>query len=323
MRSDPVATDGRALITGATGFLGGWLARRLVAAGWKVDLVVRPQSSIKRLTGLNAVVHVDDGLTPMHELVTAAAPDVCFHLAGYFIGTHTDSDIRRLVNDNVLFGTRLVDALSARGECRLVNLGTNWQNAGDESYHPAALYAATKQAFQDILQFYSEADRLKVATLKLFETYGPSDPRPKIVNLLLRAAATGRPLPVSPGEQLIDLVHVDDVASACVAAAGDLARNPQRSQQVYAVSSGAPVRLRKLVRDIEGIIGREVPVEWGKRSYRKREMFEPWDIAPAVPSWSPTVSLVEGIRGAWESLGRRRTPKDVIPLRRAHEGRVT
>jgi nucleoside-diphosphate-sugar epimerase len=247
-------------------------------------------------------MHVDDGVTPLHAVVATSAPDVCFHLAGYFVGTHVDSDVAPLIVDNLLFGTRLADAVAARGDGLIVNAGTYWQNAGGGEYHPVDLYAATKQAFQDVLQFYVESDRVRVLTLKFFETYGVNDRRRKLVNLLLHAAATGMPLGVSPGRQLIDLVHVDDAANACLAAAQLLRTAPPAEPTSYAVTSRSPLRLRTLVRRIESIIGTGVPVEWGAREYRWREMMESWEVAATVPGWAPTITLDEGIGALWASL---------------------
>lgn len=306
IRNRSVQRRKRALVTGATGYLGGWLARRLVTEGWHVEVIAREHSSLERLADLNVVVHVDDGRAPMHNIVKDAAPEVCFHMAGYFTGAHNDEDIEPLVVNNILFGTRLVDALSLQRQCHLVSAGSYWQHQGDSSYHPGALYAATKQAFQDIVEFYRVSDGLRTTTLKLFETYGPSDPRPKIVNLLLDAAATGRWLAMSEGQQLLDLVYVDDVATGFIAASQNLDLNDPPSRREFALSSGAPIRLRDLVIAIEGIIGCDVPIEWGKKGYRRTEMFEPWVIAPVVPNWSPAVSLDRGIRAAWDSRDRSR-----------------
>lgn len=295
-------THRRALVTGASGFLGRSLVRRLSEDGWDVHAIVRPSSRTEALGEWLQEVHVDDGLKPLHEIVAAAAPTVCFHLAGYFIGTHSDADIAPLVTDNVLFGTRLADALATLGDCRMVNAGSYWQNAGGSSYHPVALYAATKQALQDILQYYVESGRLEVVTLKFFETYGPADDRPKLLNLLLRAAANHQPIGVSPGHQLIDLVHVDDAISACVAAAVLPSETTPSPPPSYAVTSGAPLQLRELVDRIGAIIGSDVPVEWSRREYRWREMMDPWDVGPVVPGWAPRVSLEEGVAELWRSF---------------------
>lgn len=296
------AHQSRALLTGATGFVGGRLAQLLVEQGWNVHVIVRPGSARKLLHETSLTVHVDDGVTPLHGIVAAAEPEVCFHLAGSFVGVHSDVDIQRFVVDNVLFGTRLADAFATEmGECYFVNTGSYWQNAGGREYHPVALYAATKQAFQDILQFYAESGRLRVANLKLFETYGRSDGRPKLLNLLLEAAAKATPIGLSDGRQLVDLVHVDDAAAACLAALRVI-RAPSPRFQSYAVTSGRPLQLRKLVELVSEIVGREVPVEWGKREYRWREMMQHWDVAPLLPGWSPSIRIEEGIRAMWDGM---------------------
>jgi len=311
MSANPPESHRRALLSGATGFVGGRLARRLVSQGWDVHVITRPSSKIAGLAGLPLVIHVDDGVGPLHGIVAAAAPEVCFHLAGRFVGAHRDEDIVPLITDNLLFGTRLIDAVAAHGDCHMVNAGSYWQSAGGASYHPVALYAATKQAFQDVMQFYVESAGLRAVTLKFFEIYGPADPRPKLVNLLLNAALTGNALGVSPGEQLIDLVHVDDAAEACCCAARSIGAANWLTQPSYAVSSGAPLVLRALVDRIGQIIGKEVPVEWGRTSYRWREMMQPWDVAPIVPGWVPTVSLDDGIGELWRSLTASHAPRDV------------
>jgi nucleoside-diphosphate-sugar epimerase len=297
----------RALVSGSGGFIGRRLVRDLVDRGWTVHVIVR--SSSARTTGDEpVVVHVDDGVTPLHSVVAASAPDVCFHLAGRFAGNHVDDDVIPLVIDNVLFGTRLADALASRGDCLMVNAGSFWQNAGGGAYHPVELYAATKQALQDVLQYYVEAGQLKVVTLKFFETFGPNDVRPKLVNLLLKAAATGEPIQLSPGDQYVDLVHVDDASNACLVAATLGA--PSGSPLSFAVSSGSPIRVKDLVARLSDVIGRDVPVVWGERGYRWREMMEPWDVAPRLPQWSPRVSLDEGLRSMWAGLALADTAPD-------------
>ncbi|MCU1490068.1 MAG: NAD-dependent dehydratase [Acidimicrobiaceae bacterium] len=292
----------RALITGAAGFIGGRLAAQLVQQGWEVHALVRRSSNTDDLAGLGISLHVDDGVSALHDVVGAAGPDVCFHLAGYFVGSHRDGDIARLVADNVLFGTRLADALASRGGCTLVNAGTYWQHADGAPYRPVALYAATKQAFQDVLRYYVERTNLAVVTLKFFETYGPGDSRPKLLNLLLDAAASGRSIGVSPGQQLVDLVHVEDAVAACLAAAAPSLAARGSGYHSFAVTSGAPLQLRQLVEQVGEAIGRPVPVEWGAREYRWREMMQPWDAGAPVPGWAPAIPLEVGIAEMWRIM---------------------
>src|SRR5688572_14565536 len=78
----------RALVTGASGFVGSHLLRHLTDAGWDVHAVLRSGSLRERLGGL-ATVHAHDGTTEsLVDVVGAAAPDVVFHLASLFIAEH-------------------------------------------------------------------------------------------------------------------------------------------------------------------------------------------------------------------------------------------
>src|SRR5207247_1687541 len=94
-----------------------------------------------------------------------------------------------------------------------------WQHFGGEEYHPADLYAATKQAFVDVLRYFVEAAALEVVTLELYDSYGLDDARVKLMPALRRAALDGGRIALTDGRQQLDLVHVDDVVRAYEAAA--------------------------------------------------------------------------------------------------------
>jgi nucleoside-diphosphate-sugar epimerase len=284
----------RALVTGATGFIGSHLAPALAGHGWEVHVIVRPATD-PVLVPAGVAVHVDDGTAEgMAAIAAAADADVCFHLATNFLAAHTAADVPELIEANVLFGTRVAEAMAGLGDRLFVNCSSAWQHYEGAAYRPVALYAATKQAQEDILRFYAEDGRLRVVTLTLFDTYGPGDRRRKLLRLLAEAAVSGETMEMSGGEQLIDLLHVDDAVAAFERAA-ELGDGPERYQG-FAVSSGRPRPLREVVAAFEEATGRRIDVRWGARPYRPREMFTPWDAGPRLPGWQPAVELVEGIR---------------------------
>lgn len=288
-----------ALLTGGSGFIGSHLAIRLVRDGWNVHMVTTPRSNRDQLQDIAADVtfHVHDGSTAgMFEIVAGVKPLVVFHLASLFLSEHTAQQIEPLIRSNVLFGTQLVEAMTANGVYLLVNTGTSWEHYCNSPYSPVNLYAATKQAFESILQYYVEAKDLRVITLKLFDTYGPDDPRPKLLTLLRRIAAEQKTLDMSPGEQMIDLVYINDVVEAFVSSAERLLDNTVEGHERYAVSSGTPLRLRDLAELYGRVTGRALPIEWGGRPYRDREVMVPWNSGTLVPGWQPKVGLEEGLR---------------------------
>lgn len=300
---------GPALVTGASGFLGGNLARTLADADVPVALVLRP-STTRSLAGLDdhpsVTVHEHDGTAAgLRAIVQRVEPQACFHLASLFLASHCPGDVDALVESNIRFGAQLVESLTLDAtDCVLVDTGTSWQHfASGDAYRPVNLYAATKQAFQDLLAFYCDARGLRAITLQLFDTYGPGDARPKLLALLARHARSGEPLKMSSGEQLLDLVHVDDVTAAFLRAA-ELLQAPGRDagHVAYGVSSGAALSLRELVDLVGGVLGVPSPVELGALPYRDREVMVPWSPPQQLPGWSPQVPLREGLA---EFLGGR------------------
>ena len=283
-----------ALVTGATGFIGGQLARRLIADGWRVTALMRPGSKKPDCPGLKT--HVHDGTTEdLVRLLRRLRPDVVFHLASLFLAEHTPADVRPLVESNVLFGCQLAEAMAQSRTLRLVNTGTSWQHYRDGAYDPVNLYAATKQAFADILAYYEGAHELRAITLELFDTYGPADPRRKLLATLRRAVAGDAAF--SPGRQRIDLVHVSDVVEAFVMAARRLLAGRVRRSETYAVASGRPRPLREVAAVFARANGLRLRAKWGARPYRPREMMRPWSQGRRLPGWRPKIGLEEGFRG--------------------------
>ena len=244
------------------------------------------------------VVHRTDGsIESIRSIVRDAKPEIVFHMASLFVAEHKPQDVIALVESNIAFGAALLEAMSLEGAGRLINTGTSWQHFGGISYRPANLYAATKQAFDALVEYYVDACALSTITLELFDTYGPGDTRRKFLSLLLEAARTQKPLVASEGEQQIDLVHIDDVASA-YQAAGDLIVDCASGgvHRRFGVSSGAPVTLRGLAEEVAHVIGTSVPVIWGGRAYRTREVMQVPSVNEPLPGWMPRIGLREGIR---------------------------
>lgn len=295
---DP-AVPNSAVVTGGTGFVGSRLVKTLIDGGCRVLMIARGTSQSlafephERLTR-----HTHDGRHEnLSRAIADARPDVVFHLASLYLTQHTPEQVEPLINANLLFGAQLLEACVHAGNPPLVNTGTSWQHHENELFHPVNLYAATKQAFQDLMVYYVRAQGLKALTLELFDTYGPGDPRPKLLNLLRQIAMDGRTLAMSPGEQRLDLVHIDDVIRAYLVAAERLANGADPSATTYAIRSGEPRSLREIVAEFERAAGRPIRIEWGRRPYRPREVMAPATLVPTLPGWSPRLGLAEGLRG--------------------------
>ena len=283
-------------VTGATGFVGSNLIRTLVEKGHEVTAVVRPSSKPGAINGVPVVTY-DRTAESLIQGFAGRSFDLVFHVASLFLAEHQSSDIEGLVASNVLFGTHLLEAMSKSKIPFLVNTGTNWQNYHSAADRPSCLYAATKQAFEAIVSFYTDAEPVRAITLRLTDTYGPGDKRIKLFHHLHQAAQTGKSLAMSAGQQKLDLIFIQDAISAYLQAADRLQSGETKNpHEVFFVSSGNFVRLRDLVEEYQKILGRPIPVEWGGRQYRKREIMEPLEDGPRLPGWAPRTTLDKGLR---------------------------
>lgn len=288
----------RLLVTGATGFIGSNFAERSTIEGDEVHVIVRQTSDLGRLPSVidKRNVHVFDGsLGSLLKAMEISKPEVVVHLASLFIVSHEPEQVASLVQSNILFGALLLEAMNAWSVHSFVNTGSFWQHFGTEKYNPANLYAATKEAFVDILRYYVEATLLRAITLELPDTFGPQDPRRKIVNILIESATNRIPLGLTLGEQVLDLVHIDDVVEAFRIAIRLVMKANVRNA-VYSVSSGRPIKLKDLVSIVESITGNHSYLTLGGRTYRFREVMSPWEGGTLLPGWQATRRIEDFFR---------------------------
>ena len=288
----------RALITGASGFIGACLTKHLLKHGWEVHLLARHDSKLEELshnTQQLTIHRIDGSYESIALALKAGRPDLVFHLASLFLAQHKPTDINNLIESNILFPTLLLEAMQHCGIKHFVNTGTSWQHYKNQDYCPVNLYAATKESFERLIQFYVDAHGFRVKTLQLFDTYGPGDHRKKLFYALRKAARSGETLNMSPGEQQINLVYGGDVAEAFRLAGLQLLESTGTCNEVYGVANEISTTLRELVNDYSKISNFKINVNWGALPYRPREVMSTWSNYQTIPLWQPSTSLAAGI----------------------------
>jgi len=131
-----VGSSPKAIVTGASGFIGSHLIDHLHRAGWRVAVIAREHSAqrLEAHPAISAVYSYSGKTSEVKDAVADFRPDVVFHLSSLFLAQHDSSQVEPLVSSNILFGTQLLDAMRLVGVTTLINTGTAWQNfAGDWS----------------------------------------------------------------------------------------------------------------------------------------------------------------------------------------------
>jgi nucleoside-diphosphate-sugar epimerase len=289
----------RCLVTGASGFVGSHLVRRLLKDGAEVHVLARnesPLSAINDVTERITVHRIGANSQSVVSAVECAQAEIVFHVAAHFKAEHEIADVRALVDSNIAFTADLLEGMKQTGSNKLINTGTAWQHFHDAEYDPVCLYAATKQAAEDLITYYRNAFGIRSITLKLFDTYGPGDVRKKLFHAFHQASASEAPLPFSGGDQLLDLVHIDDVVEAFVLAAKLCGEFKPSQTETFGISARERITLRDAAKLYESISGLNLNIAWGARPYRIREVMNPWSRCKQLPNWMPSISLEYGIR---------------------------
>lgn len=285
-------------VTGSTGYVGRNVVIGLIEEGAIPHLLVRDGGKRCVPKGpAGCVIHLYDGsIESVIKAMRDARPHLVFHLASLFLAEHTAVDVSPLCRSNIEFGMQVCEAMSVTGVDRLVNVGTFWQNYENRDYDPVNLYAATKQAMEEIIRFYVNAVGFSCVTLRLCDTYGPADPRRKLFSVLKEAAVSEKKLSMSPGTQLMDLVHVNDVVKAFLIAGKRLLCSSRSVYEVFAVRSGQPKALHDVVQLFLELGGLEVDIQWGGRPFRRREFMGEWTTVDVLPDWAPRIPLQKGLK---------------------------
>jgi nucleoside-diphosphate-sugar epimerase len=296
----------RVVLTGATGFIGANLARRLLTDGHEVSVFLRPGCSFWRIEDIRGDLRVVDvDLQDEAGVATAlrqVRPDWIFNLAAH--GAYPwQSELRAMLMTNVLGTVHLLEAAVATGFEAFVQTGTSSEyGAKDHSppeaewLEPNSHYAVTKASATMFCRYTGQATGLGVRTLRLYSVYGPwEEPTRLMPTLVMRGLAGELPGLVSPATAR-DYIYVDDVVDACLAAAAAPGQEPGA---VYNVGTGRQTSLREVVELVRAEMGITAEPVWGSMAPRS------WDTDVWVADsgqiraqlgWQPSHALPEGFR---------------------------
>ena len=288
------------LLTGATGFIGKHLIEKLQDDGRGLCVLVRDSTNLNFLKKEKIKYYIlkNNNVDDLISFMQKEKFDGVVHLASLFLAQHKPEDVGKLINSNIHFGSILLEASVQSNVGWFINTGTFWQHYKNKDYSPVNLYAATKKAFEDIARYYIEISNLNFVTIKLSDTFGPNDPRPKILNLLNKIGQTGETLDMSGGKQIINISYIDNVIDGFRKMINLLSKDKKRKLcgKDFAINSNERISLRKLAELFEKTTKKKLNINWGGRGYRLREVMKPWEMGENIPGWNPRVSIKEGIK---------------------------
>jgi nucleoside-diphosphate-sugar epimerase len=285
------------LVTGATGFIGKNLCNHLVQdERFEIYALVQKDSPSHLLDPKILQIISNNSASFFITILEQYKITGIIHLASLCLASHITEDIPQLLASNVTLGTNLLEAAVKTQVKWFINTSSFWQNYNNRPYSPVSLYAATKQAFEDILQYYLESTSLRGVTIVLPDTYGSNDSRPKLFNFLKQALVDKKEMAMSPGHQKLNLVYIKDVINGYQMLVEQLVAPQKKLAPKYCLFHPRSMTLRSIVAIFTKIYAQELPVKWGGRAYRQREIMRPRALYPLIPGWKPKYTLEKGLK---------------------------
>jgi len=284
------------LVTGATGYIGREFVKKYNSM-YDIVVLVRHTSDVSKLESLNCIIKHYKTFEEIDFIVKESKIAGIVHFASNVIISHDIKDIDEIMDSNIKYGTFLLEACKKNNIKWFINTGTFWQNYQNDDYNPVNLYAATKEAFQNIAKYYTETTNMVVTTIKLNDTFGPNDTRPKIFNLWNEYSKSGKTLEMSKGEQIIDISYIDDILNAFVIMIENLQKpNIEKyNNKSFVVSSNQRMTLKELSYLFIKVSKKQLNIDWGGKLYKKREVMVPYQNGKKIPNWKQKYSLEEAI----------------------------
>jgi nucleoside-diphosphate-sugar epimerase len=283
----------RLLVTGASGFIGSHLIKRLADNAADLHAVCwrRP---IHRGNGWRWWRADLAEAATVKRLLARVRPDVIFHLASYVSGRRDLELVMPTFRSNLMSTVNLLSAASASG-CRRFVLAGSQEEPSEPDASPCSPYAAAKYAATGYARMFQALFQLPIVVTRLFMVYGPGQrDSQKLIPYVILSLLRGETPKLMSGERPVDWIFVEDVVDALLAAA----TVPGIDGRVLDVGSGRLIPVRNVVDQLVRLVNPRVTPHFGALADRQLEQVRAADSAETerLTGWRPTISLEEGLR---------------------------
>lgn len=272
------------LITGSTGFIGSQILQNL-RKSYLIFIITRDKK--KKIKNENVAVVNFSNYNELDRKLNKIKVDVVIHCASHYVKNHTNKDIKKFVDSNILLGNIILENLEQMGVKKFINLSTVWENYNASKDDVFNLYSAYKKCFSILIKYYQKKHFcIKFYNLMISDTFGKLDRRKKIINVIKKNLKKNKVTFVISKNLYLNLLNVTDIV---VAIKLILKKNFQSG--IYLLKNNKNFSIFQIIQKLNILSKKKARVRWLSTKIIKEKIFK----HRILKNWKPKNSSVSQI----------------------------
>lgn len=265
-------------ITGAGGFIGANLTKKLLKQNFYVHVLNRTENISWRLKEITNKITVHYGditdYNSLRQALLKTKPDYIIHLATY--GAYSfQTEIDKIISVNILGTKNLLEASRDIPYKFFINTGSSSEYGfKDKSMKendfcdPVSYYGLSKLTATQMCKVFAQINDKPIVTLRLFSVYGPYENQTRFIPTIIKSLIVKDVINLTPGNVRRDFIYVDDVIDAYLKA---LRQGSKIKGETLNIGTGREFTNDEIVQILFKITGKKTKVKKG--GFSKRD----WD----------------------------------------------
>jgi nucleoside-diphosphate-sugar epimerase len=295
----------KVLVTGATGFIGSHLTRRLVNLGANVSIITEKNPNPWRIKDIQNQIKIYEcniNDKKLKDCIEKIKPQKIYHLAAFVNPERILENLDEMIEVNVNGTINLIRSLENIEYDCFIYTGTCEEYGKnkapfteDQIPHPVSPYSYSKVAATLFCKMYYELTKKPIIILRPFLTYGPTQDPKLLIPIVINKALHKEEIKMTKGEQTREFNYVEDIVEAYIKAS----TTKEAIGEIINIGNGIEYKIKDVVLKILKMMNNPIKPAIGVLPYREGEVMHFYSDnkkAKSLLNWKPKYSLEEGLK---------------------------